>query len=61
MTATGPYFYFTLDVDWIPGSEAGLRLLLDLCDHYELQSTLFVTGRFAQDYPELVPEEARRG
>jgi peptidoglycan/xylan/chitin deacetylase (PgdA/CDA1 family) len=55
------YFYFTIDVDWIPGSEVGLKLLFDLCDKYSLNATLFVAGRFAENYSELVKEASRRG
>ena len=46
--------YFTIDCDWVPGSERGLEALLDCCDRYHVTGTVFFTGRFAQAYPDLV-------
>lgn len=40
-------FCFTVDVDWIPGSESGLESLLDYCAGRGFPLTLFVTGRCA--------------
>ena len=54
-------FLFTIDVDWIPGSEVGLKGLFEFCDKYKLEATLFIAGRFAEAYPELISEAARRG
>jgi peptidoglycan/xylan/chitin deacetylase (PgdA/CDA1 family) len=54
-------FYFTVDCDWVPGSQAGLERLLDLCDRYRIKGTIFFAGRFAESYPELVRECHRRG
>jgi peptidoglycan/xylan/chitin deacetylase (PgdA/CDA1 family) len=54
-------FYFTVDCDWVPGSQAGLERLLDLCDRYRIKGTVFFTGRFAEAYPDLVRECYRRG
>lgn len=54
-------FYFTIDCDWVPGSQAGLERLLDLCDRYRIKGTVFFTGRFADAYPDLVRECHRRG
>lgn len=51
---TAPHFYFTVDCDWVPGSQMGLEKLLDLCDRYRIKSTIFFAGRFAESYPELV-------
>jgi hypothetical protein len=41
-------WHFTIDVDWVPGSEAGLEGLLDFCDRRKLKATIFVAGRFAE-------------
>ena len=44
------HFYFTIDCDWVPGSQVGLEQLLDLCDRYQLAATIFFGGRFAEAY-----------
>ena len=54
-------WHFTIDVDWIPGSEVGLEGLLNFCDRWGLKATIFITGRFAEAYPDLVRECWRRG
>jgi len=57
----GPRFYFTIDCDWVPGSQRGLERLLDLCDRLRLKGTIFFAGRFAEAYPALVRECLMRG
>jgi peptidoglycan/xylan/chitin deacetylase (PgdA/CDA1 family) len=57
----GPRFYFTVDCDWVPGSQVGLERLLDLCNRLHLKSTIFFAGRFAEAYPALVRECHARG
>lgn len=47
-------FYFTIDCDWVPGSQVGLETLLDCCDRYGIKGTIFFAGRFAEAYPDLV-------
>ena len=54
-------FYFTIDCDWVPGSQVGLERLLDLCDRYRLTGTIFFAGRFAEAYPDLVRNCHDRG
>ncbi|MEO5954391.1 MAG: polysaccharide deacetylase family protein [Nitrospiraceae bacterium] len=54
-------WHFTIDADWVPGSEVGLEGLLDFCDRWKLKATIFVAGRFAEAYPDLVRECRRRG
>lgn len=49
-------FFFTIDCDWIPGSEYGLKRILDVAKDFKLKSTLFVVGRFALDCPEAIKE-----
>jgi peptidoglycan/xylan/chitin deacetylase (PgdA/CDA1 family) len=62
MTSEGDrHFLFTVDVDWIEGSDVGVRLLCDFCDHFELRATFFVAGQFARRYPRTVADIARRG
>ena len=46
---TFPRWHFTIDVDWVPGSEVGLEGLLDFCDRRSLKATIFVAGRFAEN------------
>ncbi|PWT75358.1 MAG: hypothetical protein C5B60_05440 [Chloroflexi bacterium] len=53
--------YFTIDCDWVPGSQKGLEALLACCDRYQMKTTVFFTGRFAKAYPELVRDCHRRG
>lgn len=48
------HFYFTIDCDWVPGSQVGLVRLLDFCDRHHVKATVFFAGRFAEAYPELV-------
>ncbi|TKS60646.1 MAG: hypothetical protein EWM72_01196 [Nitrospira sp.] len=55
------HFYFTIDCDWVPGSQVGLERLLDLCDCYHLKGTIFFAGRFAETYPDLVRDCHHRG
>ena len=54
-------WHFTIDVDWVPGSEVGLEGLLDFCDRWKLKATIFVAGRFAESYADLISECRRRG
>ncbi|HWV47100.1 MAG TPA: polysaccharide deacetylase family protein [Nitrospira sp.] len=54
-------WHFTIDVDWVPGSEVGLEGLLDFCDRRRLKATIFVAGRFAENYADLIRECRRRG
>ena len=54
-------WHFTIDVDWVPGSEAGLEGLLDFCDRRKLKATIFVAGRFAETYADLIKDCRRRG
>lgn len=46
--------FFTIDCDWVPGSQKGLEALLDCCERYRMTGTVFFTGRFAETYPDLV-------
>lgn len=47
-------FYFTIDCDWVPGSQVGLEALLDCCERSGIRGTIFFAGRFAETYPDLV-------
>ena len=58
---SAPRFYFTVDCDWVPGSQLGLERLLEVCAGYRLKGTIFFAGRFAEAYPDLVRECHRRG
>jgi peptidoglycan/xylan/chitin deacetylase (PgdA/CDA1 family) len=58
---SSPQFYFTVDCDWVPGSQVGLERLLVLCDQYQIKGTIFFAGRFAESYPDLVRECHHRG
>ena len=54
-------WHFTIDVDWVPGSEVGLEGLLDFCDRWKLKATIFVAGRFAETHGDLIGECRLRG
>lgn len=54
-------WHFTIDVDWVRGSEVGLEGLLDFCDRWKVKATIFVAGRFAERYPDLIDDCRRRG
>ena len=60
-TKTGKQFYFTIDCDWVPGSQVGLEALLNCCDHFRIKATIFFAGRFAEAYPDLVRDCFQRG
>ncbi len=51
----------TIDADWMPGSEGGLELLLDLADRLAVRATIFTTGKFALDNPALIRTAHRGG
>ena len=59
--SVGSLWHFTIDVDWVPGSEVGLEGLLDFCDRWKFKATIFVAGRFAETYADLIRECRRRG
>lgn len=54
-------FFFTIDCDWIPGSEKELIGLLEVSKEFKLRTTLFVTGQFALSYPEIIKEALNYG
>lgn len=54
-------WHFTIDVDWVPGSEVGLEDLLDFCDRWKLKATIFIAGRFAKAHADLIRECRRQG
>ena len=54
-------FHFTIDVDWIPGSERGFLELISFSNRLKLSTTLFVTGRFALEYPEAILGSSQNG
>ncbi|MCP9464197.1 MAG: polysaccharide deacetylase family protein [Nitrospira sp.] len=54
-------FSFTIDCDWVPGSQPGLERLLVLCQKHRLRGTIFFAGRFAESCPDLVRDCHRHG
>lgn len=54
-------FHFSVDVDYVPGSEGGLEPIFEMCERLKLKPTFFITGKFAQVYPDQVRECKRRG
>lgn len=55
------WFLFTVDADWVPGSDRGLEALLDLCGALRVRSTIFTTAKFAMAYPDLISDAQRAG
>jgi peptidoglycan-N-acetylglucosamine deacetylase len=53
--------FFTIDCDWVPGSQKGLQALLECCDRYRITGTVFFSGLFAEAYPDLVRTCHERG
>jgi hypothetical protein len=51
----------TVDVDHFPGSQVGVERILDLLDEKRFLAVFFITGKFGEDYPEMVREIDRRG
>jgi len=56
-----PRWHFTIDVDWVPGSQFGLAGLLEFCERWRLKATVFVAGRFAEAYPDLIKDCVNQG
>lgn len=54
-------FFFTIDADYLRGSDTGLAALYDFCLKYSLKPTIFVTGKFAVEYPALLQEGIAHG
>lgn len=50
-SASQKKFFFTVDVDYVRGSQSGVTSLVDFCRARSLHGTFFVTGRFAEIYP----------
>ncbi len=53
--------FFTMDVDFVKGSESGVLNLIDFCNRLSLKADFFITGKFAPEYPEIVQEIAKSG
>ncbi len=51
----------SVDVDHFPGSEVGVGRILDLFDDKKISSSFFITGKFGEEYPEVVREIDKRG
>jgi len=51
----------SVDVDYFPGSEVGVERILDMLDDKGFPAAFFVTGKFGEEYPEVVREVERRG
>lgn len=44
----------SVDVDYFPGSEIGLKRILNLFEKEDIKAAFFITGRFAEDYKSAV-------
>lgn len=51
----------SVDVDYFPGSEIGLKRILDLLETEDIKATFFITGRFAEDYNSAVSKLYNHG
>lgn len=48
--------FFSMDVDYVPGTEKSIPRLIDFSNKLELETTFFITGKFAVNYPEEVKQ-----
>ena len=44
-------FYFSMDVDYVPGTQIAVDPVVRYCEKKELNCSFFVTGKFAEEYP----------
>jgi len=51
----------TIDVDYFPGIDQGVEKLIDALDEWNVKSTFFITGRFAEDYPDITKKLVQKG
>jgi peptidoglycan/xylan/chitin deacetylase (PgdA/CDA1 family) len=51
----------SVDVDHFPGSESGVQRILDILDDKGISSAFFITGKFGEEYPDVVKEINKRG
>jgi hypothetical protein len=61
VSARARHFLFTVDADWVPGSDRGLDALLALCEEKQLRATIFTTGRFSAAYRALIAQAHAAG
>lgn len=54
-------FYFSVDVDWVRGSESAIPGILDLCEELGCKGTFFTVGGFAEEFPESLAVVRDRG
>jgi DNA-binding ferritin-like protein (Dps family) len=44
----------TIDVDHFPGSEVGIKRILDVLDKRNIKAMFFVAGKFAEEYEDVI-------
>lgn len=49
-------FYFSIDVDYVRGSESGVLDLINFSKTHNLHTSFFITGKFAEQYPNVTGE-----
>ncbi len=54
-------FIFSIDLDWIPGSEQSMEKIFSIIEKHHIKPTLFFTGKFALNYPDILIESVKRG
>ena len=54
MRDTNKKFFFSMDVDYVRGTEAAIEGLVSFTEKHQLDTSFFVTGMFAKEYPEHV-------
>jgi hypothetical protein len=48
--------FFSMDVDYVPGTEKAIPTLIDFSNDHKLETTFFITGKFAVNYPNEVKQ-----
>ena len=51
----------SVDVDHFPGSEVGIRRILDIIEKRDILATFFVAGKFAEEYENVIMEIYSKG
>lgn len=54
-------FIFSIDLDWIPGSEQSMKKIFDIIEKHDIKPTIFFTGKFALNYSDILIESIQRG
>lgn len=54
-------FYISMDVDYVPGTQIAVDPVVRYCEKKALHCSFFVTGKFAEEYPEETSQIVSQG